>query len=125
MRWTLLPLEFKGQGTEVFHIHACNFNHLPLWLSKSCLQTAHSEENENRTGVLTTPLDLAALVFQAYYHHHQTLLNASGAKVCTHWVTDKKYTQIFFCVLGLSTSMLIFSLKAKDAPSAYKYLVLN
>lgn len=63
MLWTLLPLEFKGQGTEVFHIHACNFNHPPLWLSKFCLQTPHSEENESRTGVLATPLDLAVSFF--------------------------------------------------------------
>lgn len=58
MCWTLPPLEFKGQGAEVFHIHVCNFYHLPLWLSKSCLQTLHSEENEDWTGVLATPLDL-------------------------------------------------------------------
>lgn len=59
--WTLLPLEFKGQGTEVFHMHAWNFNHLPLGLSKSCPPALHSEENGKRAGVLATSFNLAVL----------------------------------------------------------------
>lgn len=46
-----IPPKFKGQGTEVFHIHFCTVSHSLLGLSKACLLTLYFSRHGNRDGI--------------------------------------------------------------------------